>query len=183
MNTKNDRTINLLRKAIVISVFLLFIINIGYSQDKGSAVLARNTLYIDLATKGAYYSLNYDRIFHQGDKLNFSGKIGFSIFKDVLALPLGINLFTGKKNHHFDLGIIFMPYIEKYKSFLSKNDLSDKFLYIIPGIGYRYQKQEGGFYFKTTFSPMLILDPRSSDFWKMDPEVKVAVNIGAGWSF
>ena len=76
-----------------------------------------------------------------------------------------------------------MPYIDKYKSFLSKNDLSDKYIYIIPGIGYRYQKQNGGFFFKAVLSPMIILDPRSNDFWKMNPEIYVAGSIGFGLSF
>ncbi|MEN8119980.1 MAG: hypothetical protein ABFS35_06525 [Bacteroidota bacterium] len=175
--------LNLLRKILVVFVCLLFSINIGLSQNKDSTFLSRNTFYLDVASKGAYYSLNYDRIFRQGDKLNYSFRIGFSILKDVVALPLGVNLFTGKKDNHLEFNITVMPYIDQYKSFLSKNDLSDKYLYVVSGIGYRYQKWGGGFFFKTALSPMLILDPRSSDFWKMDPEVKVAVNISAGWSF
>jgi len=162
---------------------LLFSTNIALSQDNDSSFLSKNTFYIDLASKGAYYSLNYDRIFHQGDKLNFSYKIGFSILKDVIAMPIGVNLLKGKNEHHIELSITVMPYIDQYKSFLSDNDLSDKYLYIISGIGYRYQKLSGGFYFRAAFSPMLILDPRSNDFWKMDAEFSAAVNISAGWSF
>ena len=183
VNNPNERMLNLLRTAIVVLVCSLSSINIGLCQDKDSTFLSRNTFYLDLASKGAYYSLNYDRIFHQGDQLNYSFRIGFSILKDAVALPFGINLFTGKKDNHIEFSITFMPYIDQYKSFLSENDLSDKYLYIITGIGYRYQKWGGGFFFRTALSPMLILDPRSSDFWKMDPKVELAVNIGLGWSF
>ncbi len=170
-------------KTIVVSICLLFLLNAVYSQNNDSIDVAKNTFYLDLASKGAYYSLNYDRIFHRGDKLNYSYRIGFSIFNEIVALPFGINLLTGKENHHIEFSITFMPYIEEFKSFLSKNDLSDKYLYILTGIGYRYQKPEGGFYLKTAFLPMLILDPASSDFWKMDPEFKVGLSIGAGRSF
>ncbi len=170
-------------KTAIVSIFLLYPVNTAYCQDNDSTFSSRNTIYTELASKGAYYSINYDRIFHQKNKLIYSFKIGFSIFNNIVALPLGFSLFVGKQKHHLEYSLIVMPYIENYRSFLSSNDLSDKFLYIIPGFGYRFQKKEGGFFFKTAFSPMLILDPHSNDFWKMDSEVKLMLSIGAGFNF
>lgn len=183
MNTLKNKTLNLTGKALIVALWLLVSINTGLCQEKDTTFLSRNTIYLDLASKGAFYSVNYDRIFHQGDKITYSFRLGFSILKDAVALPIGINLFTGKENSHAEFSLSIMPYIDQYKSFLSKNDLSDKYLYIIPGIGYRYQKRIGVFFFKAVLSPMIILDPPSGDFWNMDPKVYATGNIGIGLSF
>ena len=120
MNDKNARIHSESIRRIVVFICMLFFFNAGYSQNNDSTTLDRNTFYLDLASEGAYYSLNYDRIFHQGDKLNFSYRIGFSIFNEVVALPFGINLFTGKETHHIEFSITIMPYVEEYKSFFSQ---------------------------------------------------------------
>lgn len=172
-----------LRRVIVLLFCIFGAVNTVLSQEKDSTKLSRNTFYIDLSTRGAYYSVNYDRIFSVGKKLSYSYRIGFSVLENAIALPLGINLFTGKGNAHAEFSLTLMPYMDEYKSFLSSNDLSDKYLYIIPAAGYRYQKRGGGLFFKVALSPMIVLDPPSSNFWKMDPKVYAAGNIGVGWSF
>ncbi len=175
--------LNLRKKLLLVSFLMFSSINFVLSQQKELVSLARNTFYIDLSTKGAIYSVNYDRVFHESDKITYSYRIGFSITEEAIALPVGINLFTGKGNSHAEFSLTVMPYMNEYKSFMSSNDLSDKYLYVIPAVGYRYQKPSGRLFLKVALSPMIILDPRSSNFWKMDPEVHFTGNIGLGWSF
>ena len=171
-------------RILFVTTYLIVSIQLLYSQEKDSVPsFSKNTIYVNTTTKGALYSVNYDRVFYKTDKLTYSYNFGISILEDAVATPVGINLFTGKENSHLEFSFIIMPYIDKYKSFLSKNDLSDKYIYIVPGIGYRYQKLKGGLFFKLTLSPMLVLDPRSSNFWKMDPELFATVNISLGFSF
>ena len=66
-------------------------------------------MYFNLTNRGALYSVNYDRIFHQSDKLTYSFNIGFSVLENVVALPVVINLFTGKGNIHLEFSLIIMP--------------------------------------------------------------------------
>ena len=172
----------LLKQTLVLLGITLFSSTV-FGQQNDSAFLSKNTIYIDLSSRGAYYSVNYDRIFYKRNNENFSYRIGFTILEDVIALPLGVNLFVGRNNSYVEFGVTVMPYMDKYKSFLSSNDLSDKYLYIIPAIGYRFQKQNGGLFFKAGVSPMIILDPPSSNFWKMDPKVYATGNIAFGLSF
>lgn len=155
----------------------------GLGQEKENPFVAKNSIYADFASKGAFYSINYDRIFYQGNKLTFSYRLGFSVLEDAIAIPVGVNLYTGKGNSHLEYSLTLIPYVDHYKSFLSSNDLSDKYLYVVPGIGYRYQRPQGGFFFKVVLSPTVFLDPPSSNFWKMDPKFYITANIGLGYSF
>ncbi len=182
-NTLKFRASNLIEKAVIFSLLLLVSTNSVLSQQNDTVFSAKNTFYIDLSTKGAIYSINYDRVFHESDKIIYTYRIGFSILKDFVALPVGINLLTGKENSHAEFSLTVMPYIDQYKTMFRDNDLSDKYIYIIPAIGYRYQKRTGGFFFKAALSPMIILDPRSSNFWKMNPEIYITGNVGLGLSF
>jgi hypothetical protein len=144
---------------------------------------AINTFYADFASKGAHYSVNYDRIFSQGNTLSKTYRVGISLFTDVIALPLGINFFTGHQNSHAEFSLTFVPYIEHYGHLFSGDNLSDKKLYIIPGVGYRYQPAAGGFFFKAIVAPIIYLDPPSDDFWKMDTKVYPGITAGLGYSF
>lgn len=144
---------------------------------------ARNTIYVDGTSKGAYYSVNYDRVFSEGEKFSKSYRAGFTILNHVIAFPLGINFFTGRQQDHFEFGLTVVPYVEDYEKLFSPGNLSDKKIYIIPGAGYRYQKPGGGFFFKIIASPVIFLDPPSDNFWKMDGKVYPGGSIGAGISF
>ena len=183
MNKQKITSPNLTAKAVMVSILLIISSSLVLGQENDSAFIAKNTFYIDFSTKGAIYSINYDRIFHKSDKITYSYRIGFSILNDYVALPIGINLLTGKENSHAEFSLSVMPYIDQYQTMFSDNDLSDKYIYITSAIGYRYQKPTGGFFFKAALSPMIILDPRSSNFWKMDPEINAVGNLGFGYSF
>jgi hypothetical protein len=154
-----------------------------FSQKKDSTFTSKNTIYADFASKGVIYSINYDRIFLQRQKLAWSYRVGFSILEDAVAFPVSINAFTGKNASHAEFSLTLMPYIDHYKSFLGQNDQSDKYLYIMPSVGYRFQKPKGKFFFKAAILPSVFLDPPSSDFWDMDPRFYLIGNIGLGISF
>ncbi len=151
----------------------------GQTQEK----FVRNTFYLEGASRGALYSINYDRVFHKGAKISTSYRAGLSVLKDAIAAPIGINFFTGQNASHLELGLTLVPYIEKYNYLFSGKNESDKQLYIIPAIGYRYQKATRGFFFKANVSPMVFLDPASDDFWRMDGKLYPGITAGAGYSF
>jgi hypothetical protein len=71
-----------------------------YSYGQTPPFSARNTVYADFASKGAVYSINYDRVFSQGKKINISFRAGVSILNDAIAFPLGIQFFTGQDASH-----------------------------------------------------------------------------------
>jgi len=157
---------------------LTIFVSTGYGQN-----ISRNTVYTDFASKGAYYSLNFDRIFSTGEKFTKTYRIGFTVLKNAVAMPLGINFLTGHNTSHAEFSLTAVPYIETYTDLFSGKNQSDKKLYIIPGAGYRYQKPEGGFFFKVIAGPVIYLDPPSDDFWKMEGKIYPGITAGAGFSF
>ena len=147
------------------------------SQEK------RNTLFLEVSSKGPVYSLNYDRIVKHKDKFTYGYRTGFTIEGDGIGASFGVNMLTGRNSHHAEASLLVMPYIDHYKSFLSEDDFSDKYLYIVPSIGYRYQPWKGGFFFRAAAAPMVFLDPPSDHFWHMAPKVYPSVQAALGISF
>lgn len=171
--------INILKKFGFLFGMIVYVLPVN-AQNNFSA---RNTIYMDGTSKGAYYSVNYDRVISEGEKFSKSYRAGFTILNHVIAFALGIQFFTGQQQDHFEFGLTIVPYVEKYDKLFSSGNLSDKKIYLIPGAGYRYQKPGGGFFFKVIAGPIIYLDPPSDNFWKMDGKVYAGGSIGAGISF
>jgi hypothetical protein len=172
----NNRTFTILATAV-----LLVLVQNVYAQP--SQKNARNTVYADFASEGAVYSINYDRIFNKGEKINISYRVGVFVLNDVIAFPIGIQFFTGQYASHIEFSLTVEPYIEKYQDIFDGNNVADKKAYIMPGVGYRYQRPDGGFFAKVVVGPMIYLDPPSNDFWNMDTLVYAGITAGVGFSF
>ncbi|MEO6453157.1 MAG: hypothetical protein ABIN97_03750 [Ginsengibacter sp.] len=153
-----------------------------YSGDT-TLVFKRNALFIEGGGKGPYYSVNYSRIFKQGNKLIYSWRAGFSLLSHDLSVPLAISAFTSGIQHHLEFSIGLTPYLKGYKTFLKKKDLSDKQIYITPGIGYRFQKITSSFFIAAGFDPLIFADPPSGNFWNFKPEFKPCGHLVLGLVF
>ena len=177
---------NLQKSIAVAIIFFLFFIGLsvtGICQEKNTAAISRNTLYADFASKDVYYSINLDHIFFRGNKLSYSYRAGVSILKDAYSFPVGIQCFTGANSSHAEFSLTLIPYVDHSAKSMNRLDNTDKFLYVEPGVGYRYQAPGGGLFFKAIFTPIILLDPPSNDFWNMDPKLFAGGNIGIGYTF
>jgi hypothetical protein len=169
--------------SLIIFLFLIGFSSIGICQKNAVAAISRNTLYADFASKDVYYSINFDHTFHRGNKLSYSYRAGVSILKDAYSFPIGIQCFTGLKSSHAEFSLTLIPYVDHSAKSRNRYDNTDKFLYVEPGVGYRYQAPEGGLFFKAIFTPIILLDPPSNDFWNMDPKLFAGGNIAIGYTF
>lgn len=145
-------------------------------QDSTGTNAKRNTVYIDILGPGGYYSLSFDRLFRVNKKNKNSISIGFEIAgitKPYFStyIPTSYNILFGKKNRHLELGIGLTFGLERmyHQSFysapqlpvghlLEEVDHSINFdLWALPRIGYRYQKENGGFFFRISLTPIIVL--------------------------
>jgi hypothetical protein len=165
-------------KTYLLFVILIWLTGTSYSQDTH-----KHTLYVEGSTRGPVYTMNYDRMFYLGEKVSYSYRIGFHWLHDEIGIPLGISLITGTEDHHAEFSLTLTPYIDRVNYLFREGNISDKYLYITPGVGYRYQKPMGGLFLKALVAPLVLLDPPSDDFWKMDPKVYSVLSIGAGYTF
>lgn len=165
-------------------LIMLVIVSVGFTKPCLGQQQAKNAVYIEGATRGPVYSVNYDRIIRQGDKLAYSLRAGFSIEKKAVSFPVGINFITGLNDHHAEFSLTIIPYIKQVdKNSGANNDGSDKYFFINPAVGYRFQKKEKGIFIKAAAGPSIFLDPPSNDFWNMDPKIYAFGSIGVGFSF
>lgn len=165
------------------SIALLLLLALPAAGQAQDVAIAPNTVYVEGSSHGALYSINYDRVFRFGARFTNTHRIGFSLLNNAIALPLGINFLKGDGFHHFEFGLTVVPYVQHYQHLFSAGSLSDKKIYLIPGIGYRYQPPGSGFFFKAMAAPVVYLDPPSDNFWKMDGKVYAGGSVGAGISF
>ncbi len=171
-----------MKKRISLFITCFVLIEIVNAQEVTND-LYRNALYVEGATKGSYYSLNYDHIFYPGQKQKISYSVGFSLLKESISFPLGLHFFTGNKEHHPELSLYVNPYIKYYKSLFDNNSTSDKYLFITPTIGYRFQSSRSRIFFKVQAGPLLSLDPASDNFWRMEPKVYPYASVAFGLAF
>ena len=167
----------------IISAGILFLCS--FSSSAFCQQKAQNAFYLETASKGPVYSLNYDRIVRQGEKLDYSIRVGFSIERNAFSFPVGFNVITGHHNHHAEFCVTAIPYFQYYPDEAAGNysDKSDKYIYIHPNIGYRFQKPERSVFFKVAAGPSIALDPQAGVFWNMDPKVDFFGSVAAGISF
>jgi hypothetical protein len=140
------------------NLFYIFISVISISgvlnaQETSPITIKRNTIFFEALGNGLYMTyFNYDRIIAIHEKYKLAGRFGFSYFptkkgESLIGLPLEISYLKGVEKNYLELGI--------GQTFHYENDRF-KTLAIIScfRIGYRYQKNEGGFFFKTGLTPL-----------------------------
>lgn len=129
--------------------------------DSTNVKLKRHTLFFELGGTCIYYSIKYDLILKQGNKFSINGGIGFSIlpvdnyrkinsYRDI-RLPMQVSGLYGKNKSKLEFGVSII--------FISSGPTEDDKLYSDLNeteygyntginIGYRYQKKQGGLFFK-----------------------------------
>jgi hypothetical protein len=120
------------------------------------------------------------------------GSIGFALWADRVegstvfnpAVPFEVSGLLGRGKHHLELGVGITPHLATSLDFNSETlELEDKVVFgsLIPlRIGYRYQKPEGGFFFRVGYSPFFNVPIGGREDWVFTP---VFAGISFGKSF
>jgi hypothetical protein len=142
---------------------LLFILIGAFLEGTAQQVvqsLPKNTFFLELGGNGMFYSLNYDRILLDRPTWKIAARIGGMYFpglgesnRHMIGLPLEISYLKGRNNHHLEVGLGFTSVYDTYP--LAETQLRELAVMGVGRIGYRYQKREGGLFFKTGFTPLL----------------------------
>lgn len=154
----------------------------AFSQKEAVIFSARNAVYLEFGGSSGIYAINYSKIFHQKGKLKLNASAGFSMLPNekidsktiwLPAIPLEITALFGKSSHHLEMGFGFTSYLDKTTAMDSETfELSDKVVFgaVIPvRIGYRYQKPEGGFFFRVGYTPLFGVPVRAGKSWSFNP--------------
>jgi hypothetical protein len=148
------------------AAFLLLAPTASFAQSPVEPV-RRNTFFLELGGNAWFYSLNYDRILLDRDKWKLSGRVGAmyvpsfrAVDRHMVGVPLEISYLRGRDRHFLEMGLGVTATYDTYP--LSDTRIRELAVMGVARIGYRYQKPEGGFFFKTGFTPMagLVYDLR-----------------------
>ena len=171
-------------KPVLIGFFLVFLTlsQFTFAQTEPETFTAKNAIYFEVGGSSGRYAVNYSKIFHQKGKLKMNASAGFSMWRDQLndfktiwlpVIPLEVSALYGKSNHHLELGFGVTSYLGRTLDFNSETlELEDIVVFgaFIPvRIGYRYQKPEGGFFFRVGYTPIIDFPPRTGGNWSFNP--------------
>ena len=172
-----------LRLILIVSVLALLTLPFqAISQEETETFSARNAVYVELGGSSGIYAINYNKIFHQKGKLKLNASAGFSMWRDQLndfktiwlpVIPLEVTALYGKSNHHLEMGFGVTSFLGRTLDINSETfEMSDKVVFdaFIPlRVGYRYQKPEGGFFFRVGYTPFFDVPIREGKSWHFYP--------------
>jgi hypothetical protein len=147
-----------IKKTTILILTIILLLHFDCFSQDNKQDLSKNSIYGEIFGNAGYlYNLTFDRIVFTKDQKNISIAIGLQYFNSndidepIASISPQINYFIGKNGHHFETGVgVAFDYLN--------ND------YVIPlRVGYRYQKKQGGLFFKIGFTPLIIEDFYFSD--------------------
>lgn len=174
------------------------------AQDSTNNETAKNTVYGELAGKGFYYSINYERLlFNINEKLSANASIGFCVIDGSTSsvqpttdktFPFELNLrYNLNKNHNivFGYGFTKWKYSIVYIPINSSNinqqpvapelkEIKETFSHLT--LDYRFQKPEGGLMLKGGITPLYFAAYENSAFTKKSNK-QLSMNIAIGYVF
>lgn len=170
-----------------ISSFLLVLTLIySLSQEAKAQVqpekfTSKKAIYLEVGGSSGRYAINYSKIIHQKGKLKLNTSVGFSMWPKKFdsktiwlpTIPLEISALFGNSNHNLELGTGFTSFLTRSLYFDSETlENIDKVVFdaAIPlRIGYRFQKPEGGFFFRVGYTPVINFPTNGRGEWNFDP--------------
>lgn len=138
-------------------ICLIFLCTVAFGQQP-EKFANKNSIEFEIFGHGSFYSINYERLIINSNRLKTLGQIGFAFYPkslDIMPIwiPVSINQLISFKSNHIEFGV--------GQILFSDQSLSGTVEYKLFGsvkIGYRYQNPNGKFLFKAAFTPVI-------DYW------------------
>lgn len=163
-------------KRVHIFLSLLFLVYLpSWAQTTG-----KSAFFLEIMSAGISHSINFETGIKTDRSFTYLFRAGISITKDILAIPIGIHAYTTPGDHHFEWSIVAMPHIKHYKTIFRQDGVTDTYLYLVPGLGYRYQPQRSRWFARAAIHPMIEMDPPSTNIFDVDPKLVWGLSAAVG---
>lgn len=169
-----------MRRIIKILICIMLIAGNGFAAEKPEAPY---TIFLELLGNGGLYSINADYRFREDGSIrlgfvNWNAGGFFGNSESLTAFPLLANYLYGSGNSWLELGagILYGHYQEKSSIGNTMNDYN--FTTLTGSISYRYQRPNGGFFFKAGLTPLYPLGPEGKRYPTDGPMPWVGVSLG-----
>ena len=143
----------------------------GLPSDSSNKTLKKKTFYFEAFGSGGFYSFGYDKIYRVTEKKKRSFSIGASYLNissrdretksgyNIYSIPVSFNTIRFK---YLETGLGITPLVLSYSDRGHGhggtswwNQFQSYMLFISPKIGFRYQKPNGGIFFRLAYTPMI----------------------------
>jgi hypothetical protein len=126
-------------------------------------------LTLDLAGNSGFYTLNGEYEVGKIKDYKLNARIGFGYYSgnniQFTGIPIGINMLTGTKKHHLELGLgaSYIKGIENMQipagTFGNPQEWSQQSegIYFVPSVGYRFDNLTSGLILKVYYSPLITI--------------------------
>lgn len=186
------------KSSLLLVLVFAFAISFGVSaQTEAEKFTTTHSVYFELGGNAGRYAFNYGRLINQKRAFKIIGSVGFSLWSDpnlikgttrwYPAIPLELSALIGKRKHHLEFGLGITSYLLRSTNFSTEfgnfvQSEGPAFIRTIVPIrlGYRYQKPEGGFFFRVGYTPNFGIPDRNRENWYFQP---IHAGLGLGWSF
>jgi hypothetical protein len=142
---------------------LVLIINwsFSYSQSTGDATsFAGPVVTAEFYGVGLGLTVNVEHLIMKRSKMFVSGRLGYGEHNSFSSgdytfksIPISVSAFSGIGKHHKEVGL-GLTYAEGNQD-AGVFERPNKSLFVVPFIGYRYQRSNGGFFCKIQYSPFI----------------------------
>lgn len=125
-------------------------------------------VYGELAGAGSLLTVNVEHVVWKISRWYVNARVGYGYMMingyERSGIPVGINLFKFVGNHHVELsgGLSYIEGIERY---YSSGPRWNRGLYAYGAVGYRYQRPQGGMFFRAQWHPLFQLREYNPDPW------------------
>ncbi|MFH2141209.1 MAG: hypothetical protein ABIJ97_02210, partial [Bacteroidota bacterium] len=127
--------------------------NQAYSQEKSDSIhnvqidsiiiYPKNSYYVELLGNGILYSLNYERMIYQKNKMKLSARIGIESCEFLrFSIPVEFNCNIGKRKKNLEFGLGYNPFNDDLFAIDEARSLLKTSFFTLR-IGYRYQGSKG----------------------------------------
>ena len=172
-------------KKILVSIVLFFWFGTSFSQESSiNYIVNPNSLQIEIGGNGLVYSLSFERILINGNKLKTSAQLGFAYYPEFIGIlefwaPVQITEIISFGNHHLEVGLGYIP-IRASTREPDKSIASWDWYSLYTGrVGYRYQPPDSKWLLRAGYTPIIMHEPNSSNKF----ETIHSAGLGMGFAF
>ena len=137
-------------------------------------------IFADLSPRVIRYSIVYEQFFAESGSTASAFRIGgFATLSD-LAIPIGISTISKRGDNHLEGNFTVVPYINNVNSAFVRDGRTDTQLFLLAGLGYRYQSTHSKWIARLMISPFLFIDPPSSLAVAVETRFSLNFTLGIG---
>ena len=140
--------------SLFVVILMLVMDENAFSQEssfKGPVV------YLEVAGAGFNtYNANVEHLIFSKSIWYVNGRVGFGYSSydgdSDYQIPLGVNVYHGNRNSHPELGL-YLTYSSSHYNNKNRYEYVINTLHFVPSASYRFQRKNGGVFFRVSYAP------------------------------